>query len=236
VSDVSTEPADGDTERVYLSRAELVDVPVSWPVVSSTVLAKGNITTYLQDVVTAPDGEEVTREYLYHPGAVAVLVLDDQDRVALVRQYRHPVRHRLVEPPAGILDLEGEDYLTAAKRELAEEMGLGASDWRVLVDFFSSPGMASESLRIFLARGVSAAAVPEGFVREGEEAEMDAVWAPLEDLLDAVLAGDLHNPNVVVGVLAAGVAQWRGGFDTLRPADAPWPSRAILEKLAPSER
>jgi len=221
---------DGDADRVYVTRAELVDVPASWSVVSSKELAKGNITTYLQDVVTAPNGEEVTREYLYHPGAVAILVLDDELRVALVRQYRHPVRHKLVEPPAGILDLEGEDYLTAAQRELAEEMGLGASDWRVLVDFFSSPGMASESLRIYLARGVSAAAAPEGFLREGEEAEMDAVWAPLEDLVDAVLCGDVGNPNVVVGALAAWVAQHRGGFDALRPANAPWPSREALKE------
>jgi 8-oxo-dGTP pyrophosphatase MutT (NUDIX family) len=219
------------TDRVTLSRADLVDVPVAWPVISSHDLAAGQITTFVQDEVRTPDGEQVTREYLRHPGAVAVIALDAELRVALVRQYRHPIRHRLVEPPAGLLDVDGEDYLVAAKRELAEEVGLGATDWRVLVDFFSSPGMASESVRIYLARDVTHADAPEGFLREGEEAEMDAVWAPLEVMVDAVLAGDLHNPNVVVGVLAVWAAQHRGGFDTLRPADAPWPARAAEKAL-----
>jgi len=218
--------------RVFLSRAELTDTPASWPVVSSTELAAGQITQYFQDVVSTPDGGEVTREYLKHPGAVAVIALDSQERVALVRQYRHPVRHRLVEPPAGLLDVEGEDYLAGIQRELAEEVGLAATDWRVLVDFFSSPGMASESLRIYLARELSHTDAPDGFLREGEEAEMDAVWVPLEDLVDAVLAGDLHNPNVVAGVLAAWVARHRGGFDSLRPADAPWTARAALKDSA----
>jgi 8-oxo-dGTP pyrophosphatase MutT (NUDIX family) len=217
---VSAEP-----DHVYLTRDELHDDPVDWPVVSSTELASGQITTYLRDEIRAPDGKTMKREYLRHPGAVAVIALDAQDRVALVRQYRHPVRHRLVEPPAGLLDVQGEDYLLGVQRELAEEVGLAAHDWRVLVDLFSSPGMASESMRIYLARDLAPADAPEGFLREGEEAEMDAVWAHLEDLVDAVLAGDVHNPNLVSGVLAAWVAQHRGGFDALRPADAAWPSR-----------
>jgi 8-oxo-dGTP pyrophosphatase MutT (NUDIX family) len=221
---VSAESTTG-SDHVYLTRAELHDDPVAWPVVSSTELAAGQITTYLRDEVRAPDGKVMGREYLRHPGAVAVIALDAQHRVALVRQYRHPVRHRLVEPPAGLLDVQGEGYLLGAQRELAEEVGLAAHDWRVLVDLFSSPGMASESMRIYLARDLAPADAPEGFLREGEEAEMDAVWAPLEDLVDAVLAGDVHNPNLVSGVLAAWVAQHRGGFDALRPADAAWPSR-----------
>jgi 8-oxo-dGTP pyrophosphatase MutT (NUDIX family) len=221
-----------DSERVYLSRAELRDEAVAWPVVSSTELAEGHITTYLRDVVRAPDGETMTREYLRHPGAVSVIALDEQQRVALVRQYRHPVRHRLVEPPAGLLDVSGEDYLVGVQRELAEEVGLSARDWRVLVDLFSSPGMASESMRIYLARDLVPADAPEGFLREGEEAEMDAVWAPLDDLVDAVMSGDVHNPNLVAGVLAAAVARQRGGFDALRPADAPWPVREDEQRLS----
>ncbi|HEX8510590.1 MAG TPA: NUDIX hydrolase [Propionibacteriaceae bacterium] len=213
-------------DQVVLTRAELHDDRVAWPVLASHQLAAGHITRYLQDEVRAPDGGQVTREYLRHPGAVAVIALDGRQRMALVRQYRHPVGHRLVEPPAGLLDVDGEDFVLAAQRELAEEVGLAAGDWRVLVDVFSSPGMTSESLRVYLARGLTSAAAPDGFLREGEEAEMDAVWAPLEDVVDAVLAGELQNPSVVIGSLSAWTALHRGGFDTLRPADAPWQARS----------
>ena len=215
---------------MVLTRAELHDEALAWPVITSRELAHGRITTYLQEDVRAPDGSEVTREYLRHPGAVGILALDAEQRVALVRQYRHPVRHRLVEPPAGLLDVDGEDFLMSAQRELAEEVGLAANDWRVLVDVFTSPGMASETLRVYLARDLFPADAPEGFLREGEEAEMDAVWAPLNDVVDAVLGGDLQNPTVVAGALSAYAALARGGFETLRPADAPWPARSAADR------
>lgn len=215
-----------------LSRAELHDVPTGWDVLSSTELATGQITAFLRDEVRVPDGSTMTREYLRHPGAVGVIALDDESRVALVRQYRHPVRHRLVEPPAGLLDVDGEDYLVGVKRELAEEVGLAAADWRVLVDIFTSPGMASESLRIYLARDLQAVDAPDGFLRHGEEAEMDAVWATLDDLVDAVLAGDLHNPTLVAGLLAAWAARQRHGFDGLRAGDAAWPSREASQRIS----
>ncbi|HET9872573.1 MAG TPA: NUDIX hydrolase [Propionibacteriaceae bacterium] len=216
---------------IILSRQDLVDISAGWEVISSTEMAKGHITTYLQDQVTTPSGDRVTREYLDHPGAVGVIAVDHEDRLALVRQYRHAARHRLIEPPAGLLDVDGEDYLLAAQRELAEEVGIAAGSWRVLVDLFMSPGMANESLRVYLAEDLSATEVPEGFVLHGEEAEMDVVWAPLEDVVDAVLAGDLHNPVLVSGVLAAWAARQRGGFHTLRPASAPWPSREAERRL-----
>ena len=146
--------------------------------------------------------------------------------MALVRQYRHAVRHRLLEPPAGLLDVDGEAYVLAAQRELAEEVGLAADTWHVLVDLFTTPGIIAESLRVYLARDLRPAEAPDGFVKEGEEAEMELSWAPLAELVDAVLAGDLHNPTMVSGVLAAWVAQLKGDdFATLRPADAPWPAR-----------
>ena len=159
---------------IILARDELADVPLAWPVVSSTVLARGKITSYVQDQVRTPDGQLIEREYLKHPGAVGVIALDDHDRVALVRQYRHPVRHRLIEPPAGLLDVGGEDYLQAIERELAEEVGLAARRWAVLVDLFTTPGILGESLRIYLARDLVAVDGPDGFTREGEE----ATWTP----------------------------------------------------------
>ena len=217
---------------IILSSAELADEPLAWPVESSSVLAQGKITSYVQDQVQMPDGELIEREYLKHPGAVGVIALDDRDRVALVRQYRHPVRHRLIEPPAGLLDVGGEDYLAAMKRELAEEVGLAAKSWDVLVDLFTTPGILAESLRIYLARDLEAVDGPHGYVREGEEAHMDTVWASLDDLIEAVLDGRLHNPTVVSGVLAAWTARERDGFKSLRPADAAWPAFEVVRDEA----
>lgn len=212
-----------------LTRDDLVDETVAWPVTGERVLGSGSFTALLQDDVTAPGGETLQREYLRHPGAVGIIALDDQGRVALVRQYRHAVRHRLIEPPAGLLDVHGEDNVLAAQRELAEEVGLAADRWHVLVDLFTTPGIIGESLRIYLARGLHPVDAPEGFVKEGEEAEMELSWAPLTDLVDAVLAGDLHNPTMVSGVLATWAAQVKGDdFGSLRPADAPWPARDAL--------
>jgi 8-oxo-dGDP phosphatase len=194
---------------LILDRADLVDRPVDWPVRSSRVIGEGVISTFVQDEVEVPDGTTMKREYLRHPGAVGIIALDDQERVALVRQYRHPVRHRLIEPPAGLLDVAGEDPLVTAQRELAEEVGLAAARWEQLVDLYTTPGIVAERLRIFLARDLVEVASPEGFVRSGEEAHMDTVWAALPDLVDAVLAGDLHNPTLVGGVLATWAARQR---------------------------
>jgi ADP-ribose pyrophosphatase len=213
---------------IVLGRDELADVPLAWPVESSTELARGKITSYVQDQVRTPDGQLILREYLRHPGAVGVIALDDHERVALVRQYRHPVRHRLIEPPAGLLDVGGEDYLAAIERELAEEVGLAAGRWAVLVDLFTTPGILGESLRIYLARDLEAVDGPDGYIPEGEEAHMDTVWASLDDLVAAVLDGRLHNPTVVSGVLAAWTARERDGFSSLRAADSPWPAHEVL--------
>ncbi len=223
------DPASDDhgavAEFEVLDDLALIDDPQAWSVLGTDQLATGRKTAYLTDRVRTPDGELIDREYLLHPGAVGVIALDDHDRIVLVRQYRHPVRHRLIEPPAGLLDNGDEDYLVGAQRELAEEVGLAAGDWRVLVDLFTSPGISSESLRVYLARDLSAAPLPDGFVPHAEEAHMDVVRASLDDLVRAVLEGRLHNPTLVSGVLAAWAARTRDGFDDLRPANAPWPAR-----------
>lgn len=210
-----------------LDAAEVADQPVSWPVSNHRDLAEAHVFSLVADEVITPDGDRMVREYIRHPGAVAVIGLDGagaDDRVVLVRQYRHPVGYLLLEPPAGLLDVTGEDWQIAAARELAEEVGLQASDWRVLVDVFTSPGMGTEAMRIFLARDLSVVDRPDGFVLAGEEAHMETVWARLDDVADAVLAGRVGNPALCTGVLAAVAARARG-YDTLRPADAPWPAK-----------
>jgi ADP-ribose pyrophosphatase len=179
--------------------------------------------------VTPADGRPAfDREVVEHPGAVGIVCLDDDERVLVVHQYRHPVGHRLVEVPAGLLDVPGEPYHLAAARELAEEGHVRAARWSVLVDYFTSPGMATETLRVFLARGVAEVPLADRHVGTHEEADMAVAWVPLDELVAGVLAGDLHNPTLCVGVLATWVARAQGRLDDLRPADAPWPAREAL--------
>jgi 8-oxo-dGDP phosphatase len=111
--------------------------------------------------------------------------------------------------------------MLAARRELAEEVGLAADTWHRLVDLFSTPGIVGERLLIFLARDLHPVAAPDGFVKAGEEAELELAWAPLDDLVQAVLAGELHNPTLVSGVLATHVARSRDGFASLRAGNRP---------------
>jgi 8-oxo-dGTP pyrophosphatase MutT (NUDIX family) len=129
----------------------------------------------------------------------------------------------LWEIPAGLLDIEGEDFVVGAARELAEEADLVAGTWNVLVDFFNSPGSSSEAIRIYLARDLSDVPDHELHVRTDEEAEIELHWTPLDEAVAAVLAGRLHNPSAVVGILAAAAAR-ADGFEHLRPANAPWPA------------
>lgn len=169
------------------------------------------------------EGEEpVVRQYTRHPGAVAVVVMrgeEGAEEILLERQYRHPVNASLWEIPAGLLDIPGEDPLVAAERELAEEADLAARRWDVLVDFFTSPGGSTEPLRVFLARDLEETGTT--FEREDEEATMEYAWVALSTALDWVLAGRLHNPSTVIGILSAHAARGRG-WAGLREPGAPW--------------
>ncbi|HEX7805479.1 MAG TPA: NUDIX hydrolase [Cellulomonas sp.] len=186
------------------------------PLSDHTLIHAGKIWDIVSDVVDLGP-TQVLREYVDHPGAVAIIAVDDQDRVLLVSQYRHPVRSELWEPPAGLLDVAGEPAVVAAARELAEEADLRADTWHVLVDFYTTPGGSSERIEVFLARDLHEVPEAERHVRLDEEADMVPVWVPLDDAVDAVLAGRLHSPTAVVGVLAAARARERG-WDALRPA------------------
>ena len=178
----------------------------------------GTIIKVRNDVVTMPGATTSQREVVEHPGAVGVVALDEDGRVLLVNQYRHPVGRRLDELPAGLLDNPGEPALEAAQRELAEEAGLAADTWHVLVDTLTSPGMTDEAIRVFLARDVR---IVDRAVQEHEEAELTSAWVPLEAAVHRVLAGEIENAMAVVGILAADRGT-RDGFAGLRPADAPW--------------
>ena len=197
------------------------DVTQRWPVVCSAELMHGEIIRVRRDMVQMPDGDTAGREVVEHPGAVAVLAIDEAERVLVIRQYRHPVSALLWEIPAGLRDIDGEPPLVTAERELLEEAGYRAADWRVLVDFFSSPGIITERLRVFLARGLTEVpAEQRTYVRRHEEAELVVAWLPLEEAVAAFLAGDLRNGVTAVGILSA-YAALRGGFTALRGTEAP---------------
>ncbi len=199
----------------------LADLADSWPVLGREQLADGAVIRVRRDTVLMPDGQEVGREVIEHPGAVGILAMDETGQVLLIRQYRHPVGRQLWEIPAGLRDVDGEPPLATARRELLEEAGYLAADWQVLADFFASPGITSERLRVYLARGLTR--VPDAereYVPDHEEAHLTIEWAPLDVVVSRILAGDLHNGVMMVGVLAAFAAK-RDGFALLRGADAP---------------
>ncbi|WP_460802677.1 NUDIX domain-containing protein [Microbacterium sp. GXF6406] len=182
------------------SRIELRDEPYQPVVLSSEVVHSGWAWDVRSDRFAYGD-DEITREYVAHTGAVAVLALDDDDRVLLIQQYRHPIRYRDWELPAGLLDIAGEEPLHAAQRELAEEADLVAEHWEPLVTTWTTPGGNSEMIRIYLARGLSAAT--EVFAREAEEADIRIQRVPLTEAVEGVLAGRLRNGILSLGVLAA---------------------------------
>ncbi|NUL49391.1 NUDIX hydrolase [Cellulosimicrobium funkei] len=204
----------------------VADVPAPRPAVRTETAFSGAVWDVTRESFRmAPDDPDLlTREFIRHPGAVAVVALDGQDRVRLIRQYRHPVGEELWEIPAGLLDVPGESLVDAARRELAEEADLRAERWEVLADFYTTPGSSSEGIRVFLARGLSEVPAAARHERTGEEAGMPLAWVPLEEAVQAVLAGRLRNPSLTVGLLA--LAAHRGREDAaLRPADAPWHGR-----------
>ena len=199
----------------------IVDSPAHWPVVASAEQYRGKISSVRTDTIQVPEGTTAEREVVEHPDAVGVVALDPDDRVLMIRQYRHAVGRELWELPAGLRDVAGEPTAQTGRRELLEETGYRARDWHVLTDYFSSPGIITERLRVFLARGLEE--VPEAdrdFVPENEEAHLVLDWVPLDRAVSLVLAGDLHNGVAVVGLLAAHTAR-QNGFAGLRDADAP---------------
>jgi 8-oxo-dGDP phosphatase len=197
---------------------EQPDRPHEYRVLDSEVVYQGRIFALRRDTVAMPGGESGVREVVDHPGAVAVVALDDDDRVLLLRQYRHPVGQYLWELPAGLRDAEGEPPLESARRELAEEAGLAAERWSLLATTYSSPGFSDEKVLVYLAEGLSDADRPEGFTAEHEELDLTFERVPLAEAVQRVFAGDIRNSSAVVGVLAA--AQFRATTPRLRPVDA----------------
>lgn len=161
-----------------------------------------------------------TREVVAHPGAVGVIPLDEENRIALIRQYRHPVRSFLFEPVAGLLDKPGETPLAAAKRELVEEAGLRAETWSHVIDLIVSPGGSTEIIRFFLAENLSDSGPNGHWSMESEEKELPLVWVNKSEFRQLVMAGKIQHSVGISAVLTA--------FEVIenssrKSADSPWP-------------
>jgi len=197
---------------------------------SSETLYTGRIFALRRDQVRMPGGTTVTREVVEHFGAVAILAMDDEGKIPMVYQYRHPLGRRLWELPAGLLDVYGEAAHLTAARELQEEAGLHAGTWRVLVDLDSTPGFSDESVRVYLATGLTEVGRPEA---HDEEADLTLEWYPLAQAARMVLTGEIVNGIAVAGILAA--QSVTNGFAQPRPVDSPWidkPTAFVARKPA----
>ena len=184
---------------------------------SSEILHVGKIFALRSDRVRMPGGKIVTRDVVEHYGAVAIVAMDEDGRIPMVYQYRHPFGRRLLELPAGLLDVNGEaPHLTAA-RELVEEAGLQAQTWQVLLDLDSTPGFSDESVRVYLATGLTQVDRPEA---HDEEADMTLQWYPIAEAIRLVFSGEIVNSLAVAGILAAYAV--REGVAQPRPVDTPW--------------
>ncbi|SDQ56660.1 ADP-ribose pyrophosphatase [Curtobacterium sp. UNCCL20] len=190
-----------------MTDAPLSDEPASFEVTESTVVYEGAVWNVRRDTVAYND-DAMVREYIDHTGAVAVYAEDDEGRVLVIQQYRHPVGLRDWELPAGLLDNPGEDHLTAAQRELGEEADLQADTWEQLVRYNTSSGGSNEFIQIYRARGVHA--TESAFEREAEEADIVVRWVPRAELVEAILDGRLHNSALTVATLAVDAIERRG--------------------------
>ena len=196
------------------------------PVLDRTVRFEGLVWDVITESFVLPGVGELRRDFVDHPGAVAVLAMDPQERVLLIQQYRHPTRpDRFAvsdivltrEIPAGLRDVDGEDERVCAERELAEEADLRAATWALLSRYAASPGGMNEHLTIFLATDLSAVPEAERHQRTGEEAVLVHRWVPLDELLEAILAGDIRNATVMIAALTAYVRKSRAGEGLSQP-------------------
>ena len=195
---------------------------VSHPVLDRKTVFSGMVWDVRHDAFEL-NGETIERDYIVHPGAVAIIALNDSGELLLIEQYRHAQGKIMWEAPAGLMDLANEDPLETAKRELFEETGYVAQTWNVLLDLANTPGGSSEQIRIYFAQDLSLH--PDGRpAGDAEELDMPVHWIPIQDVLESIRRGAVTNPQLVAGTHAALIAMAEPDL-ALRSADAPWHAR-----------
>jgi ADP-ribose pyrophosphatase len=191
------------------------DDPLRERLISSEVIRQSRILEFRIDTVEAADGHRSTRDIAAHPGGVCVVAIDDQDRILLVRQWRHATGGPLLEIPAGTLDRRPdgtiEDHAGAAARELEEETGSRAGTWRYLGSIFTAPGFTSELMHLYLATELTAA--HDGGLQPDDDERLELRPIPFADAVAMAERGVLRDAKSIIGVLW--VARLRGGDSTI---------------------
>lgn len=167
-------------------------------VLNSEEVYKGKIISIRRDTLTRGDGKNFIRETAVSSDAVAVVAMDEQGRILLIRQYRHPMGCPIWEIPAGKMDVDGEQPEETAVRELQEETDTTAESVELLTMFLNSAGWTNEKTYVYLAKGLKD--VPE-FQRENEEADIEKKWISLDEAYDLVRKGELSDAKTVIGIL-----------------------------------
>jgi ADP-ribose pyrophosphatase len=177
--------------------------PLAERVIATDIVHRGHYLEFRINTIARADGSTARRDIVGHPGAIAVLALDDDDRVLLVRQWRTAAGQALLEIPAGTLDVHDgvtEDPDEAARRELEEETGHRAATWRRLASFWTAPGFATELMHLYLATGIAGAAADDRLAPdEDERLELRAV--PLDEAVGLALDGTIRDAKSILGLL-----------------------------------
>jgi 8-oxo-dGDP phosphatase len=208
-------PSGADRDQAAPSGADRDQAAPSGPDHGYTVTSReerfaGSVFSVVSDGVEMPDGSHAVRDYARHIGAVAIVAIDGDGRVVLIRQYRHPIGRHLWELPAGLLDVTGEPTPQTAARELAEEADMTAATWNVLVDLHTSPGYSTEFVRVYLARDLSTVPHDERHERMYEEADLSVHQVDLDEAVSMVQRGEITSSSTVAGLLAAARARDEG--------------------------
>jgi 8-oxo-dGTP pyrophosphatase MutT (NUDIX family) len=159
---------------------------------------EGRVISVASAKFVTPDGDEVTREIVHHPGAVSIVPVLDDEQVVLVRQYRAALERELLEIPAGKCDVAGEPVEVTANRELAEEVGLRARTLVKLVEFFNSAGFSDEHSTVFF--GTDLEAVPLD-LQGAEEQHMTIEHVGLDDVRGLIASGEIADAKTIIGLL-----------------------------------